>query len=103
MIKSLINNETLNSVLEIEQNKFVFNSLTIFTNLLNRFREKAKIMSSYASNKIEGNPLTYEQAEIAINSENRHFLKPEQEIRNYYLALEFLDKKLEKKENLSIK
>ena len=85
MIKPLINNETLNSVLEIEQNKFIFNSLTIFTNLLHKFREKAKIMSSYASNKIEGNPLTYEHAETAINLNSRHFLKPEKEIRNYYL------------------
>lgn len=103
MIKPLINNEILNKILEIEKNKFALNSVTIPTNLLNKFRKNTKKRSSYASNKIEGNPLTYEQAETAINSNNRHFLKPEQEIRNYYLALEFLDKKLEKKESLSIK
>ena len=103
MIKPLINNEILNKILEIEKYKFALNSVTIPTNLSNKFRKNTKKRSSYASNKIEGNPLTYEQAEIAINSENRHFLKPEQEIRNYYLALEFLDKKLEKKESLSIK
>lgn len=103
MIKPLINNEILNKILEIEKNKFALNSVTIPTNLSNKFRKNTKKRSSYASNKIEGNPLTYEQAEIAINSENRHFLKPEQEIRNYYLALEFLDKKLEKKESLSMK
>lgn len=51
-------------------------------------------MSSYASNKIEGNPLTYEQAETAINSNNRHFLKPEQEIRNYYLAWILINKRI---------
>lgn len=103
MIKPLINNEILNKILEIEKNKFALNSVTIPTNLSNKFRKNTKKRSSYASNKIEGNPLTYEQAETAINSNNRHFLKPEQEIRNYYLALEFLDKKLEKKESLSIK
>lgn len=103
MIKPLINNEILNKILEIEKNKFALNSVTIPTNLSNKFRKNTKKRSSYASNKIEGNPLTYEQAETAINSNNRHFLKPEQEIRNYYLALELLDKKLEKKENLSIK
>ena len=103
MIKPLINNEILNKILEIEKNKFALNSVTIPTNLSNKFRKNTKKRSSYASNKIEGNPLTYEQAETAINSNNRHFLKPEQEIRNYYLALELLDKKLEKKESLSIK
>lgn len=103
MIKPLINNEIFNKILEIEKYKFALNSVTIPTNLSNKFRKNTKKRSSYASNKIEGNPLTYEQAEIAINSENRHFLKPEQEIRNYYLALEFLDKKLEKRESLSIK
>lgn len=103
MIKPLINNEILNKILEIEKNKFALNSVTIPTNLFNKFRKNTKKRSSYASNKIEGNPLTYEQAETAINSNNRHFLKPEQEIRNYYLALEFLDKKLEKRESLSIK
>ena len=103
MIKPLINNEILNKILEIEKNKFALNSVTIPTNLSSKFRKNTKKRSSYASNKIEGNPLTYEQAETAINSNNRHFLKPEQEIRNYYLALEFLDKKLEKRESLSIK
>ena len=103
MIKPLINNEILNKILEIEKNKFALNSVTIPTNLSSKFRKNTKKRSSYASNKIEGNPLTYEQAETAINSNNRHFLKPEQEIRNYYLALELLDKKLEKKESLSIK
>lgn len=103
MIKPLINNEILNKILEIEKNKFALNSVTIPTNLSSKFRKNTKKRSSYASNKIEGNPLMYEQAETAINSNNRHFLKPEQEIRNYYLALELLDKKLEKKESLSIK
>ncbi len=41
--------------------------------------------SSYASNKIEGNPLTEKQAEEAIEKdEHKHFFKSEQEIRNFF-------------------
>lgn len=64
---------------------------------MNRLRKNSKKRSSYASNKIEGNPLTENQAEAAIDSDpHKHFLKPEQEIRNYYLALGFLEEKEKK-------
>ena len=75
----------------------------ISSNKKRKFRKNSKKKSSYASNRIEGNPLSFEQADDAIESKNRHFLKPEQEIKNYYLALEMLEKKLEKKEELSLK
>ena len=103
MIKIALNNEILNKILEIEKNKYALNLVKIPVNLSNKFRKNTKNRSSYASNRIEGNPLTYEQAESAIESKNRHFLKPEQEIRNYYLALELLEKKLEDKEPISLK
>ena len=68
----------------------------------NRLRKNSKKKSSYASNKIEGNPLTEEQANEAIDSDpHKHFLKPEQEIRNYFLALNFLEESLKKKELFS--
>ena len=51
---------------------------------------------------MEGNPLSFEQANDAIESRNRHFLKPEQDVRNYYLALEFLELKLNELEPISI-
>ncbi|MCR5078373.1 MAG: Fic family protein [Bacilli bacterium] len=103
MIKVILDNEILNAVLEIEKNKERLNSVDLPINLSNKFRKNTKKRSSYASNRIEGNPLSYDQAIAAIESKNRHFLKPEQEIRNYYLALEFLEKKLEAKETLSLK
>ena len=94
MIKSFIDNEILAAILEIEKNKNSLDLVKIPANLSNTFRKNTRKRTSYASNKIEGNPLTYEQAENAIESQNRHFLKPEQEIRNYYLALEILEKEL---------
>lgn len=60
--------------------------------------------SSYASNKIEGNPLTEAQANEAIErDDHKHFLKPEQEVRNYYLALNFLEEKSKLRETFSRK
>lgn len=69
---------------------------------MNRLRKNSKKKSSYASNKIEGNPLTENQAEAVIESDpHKHFLKPEQEIRNYYLALGFLEEATKKGETFS--
>lgn len=102
MIKTSLNNEILNDLLSVEEAKNALNLVNIPVNLSNQFRKNTKKKASYASNKIEGNPLTYEQAEEALSSTNRHFLKPEQEIRNYYLALEFLENKLKIKAPISL-
>lgn len=102
MIKPFIDNEILNYILTIERSKDSLNRIDVPLVLSNIFRKNTRKRSSYASNKIEGNPLSFEQANDAIESSNRHFLKPEQEIRNYYLALEFLESKLNNQEPLSI-
>ena len=103
MIKVKLDSDILKLILDIEKNKNSLDLVKIPINLSNKFRKNTKKRSSYASNKIEGNPLTYEQADAVIEAKNRHFLKPEQEIRNYYLALELLEKKLDVKEPLSLK
>lgn len=101
MIKTFIDTEILNYVIEIEKNKQFLNLIDIPTSLSTKLRKNTKKRSSYASNKIEGNPLTFEQADNAIESKTRHHLKPEQEIRNYYLALELLENKLKRKERIT--
>ena len=103
MIKVVLTNEILNSILNIEKNKDALNRIKIPVSLSNKFRKNTKKRSSYASNKIEGNPLTIEQADKVIENKNRHLLKPEQEIKNYYLALEFLEKQLAEQKPISIK
>ena len=103
MIKVVLTNEILNSIISIEKNKDALNRIKIPVFLSNKFRKNTKKRSSYASNKIEGNPLTIEQADKVIENKNRHLLKPEQEIKNYYLALEFLEKQLAEKKPISIK
>ena len=103
MIKVALTNEILNSILNIEKSKDALNRIKIPVSLSNIFRKNTKKRSSYASNKIEGNPLTVEQADKVIENKNRHLLKPEQEIKNYYLALEFLEKQLAEQKPISIK
>ena len=102
MIKVSITNDMLNRISAIDKNKFSLSSIKIPTITANKLRKNSKKKSSYASNKIEGNPLTEGQAnEVIDRDSHKHFLKPEQEIRNYFLALGLLEDKVKKKENFS--
>ena len=104
MIKVTITNDILNSIIEIELNRYKTSLVELSQNVLNKLRKNSKKKSSYASNKIEGNPLSEKQAEEVIESDERkHYLKPEQEVRNYFLALNYLEEKLNNKEKLSKK
>ena len=83
MIKVLLTNEILNSIIEIELNRYKMSLVELSQNVLNKLRKNSKKKSSYASNKIEGNPLSEKQVEEVIESDERkHCLKPEQEVRN---------------------
>lgn len=97
MIKVTLNNEILGLLLAVERNNVQLDGIRLPVVISERMRKNSRKKSSYASLKIEGNPLTEEQASEAIESSRRHYLKPEQEVRNYYRALEFLDRQLEKK------
>lgn len=95
MIKVTLTNEMLRRISAIDENRFSLGTIELPTMTRNRLRKNSKKKSSYASNKIEGNPLTEKQADEVIESDpHRHLLKPEQEIRNYYLALNLLDERL---------
>ncbi len=102
MIRVALTNEILKKISEIDKNRFSLSTIELPTVTKNRLRKNSKKKSSYASNKIEGNPLTEKQANEAIDSDpHKHFLKPEQEVRNYFLALNFLEEKLKNKEHFS--
>ncbi|MDD6798354.1 MAG: Fic family protein [Clostridia bacterium] len=95
MINVTLTNDILKRISAIDQNRFSLNTIEIPPVTANRLRKNSKKKSSYASNKIEGNPLTEKQADAVIESDaHKHFLKPEQEVRNYFLALNLLEKKL---------
>lgn len=103
MIKAVLTNEILKLILTIEENRFSLSAMELPTITKNRLRKNSKKKSSYASNRIEGNPLTELQANEAIESDpHKHFLRPEQEVRNYFAALNFLEEKLSLKEPFSL-
>ncbi|MCM1039278.1 MAG: Fic family protein [Roseburia sp.] len=94
LIKVNLTNNILKRISAIDNNRHALSTVVIPTVTINKLRKNSKKKSSYASNKIEGNPLTEGQADAAIESDaHKHFMKPEQEVRNYYMALEFLEKK----------
>lgn len=102
MIKVTLSNEILKYITEIEKNRYNVSSVKLSPDVANKLRKNSKKRSSYASNKIEGNPLTEKQVDEVIESDERkHFLKPEQEVRNYFLTLNYLEEKVKKKEIFS--
>lgn len=104
MIKVTLTNEILRYITEIEQNRYKVSSVKLSKTVMNKLRKNSKKKSSYASNKIEGNPLSEKQVNEVIESDERkHYLKPEQEVRNYFLALNYLEEKVKNKEKFSKK
>jgi len=104
MIKVTLTNDILKMISAIDEKRFSIKTIELPQVTKNRLRKNSKKKSSYASNKIEGNPLTEEQANEAMERDShKHFLKPEQEIRNYFLALNLLEEKLKNREPFSKK
>ena len=102
LIRVTLTNEILKKISEIDENRFSLSIIELPPAARNRLRKNSKKKSSYASNRIEGNPLTEKQANEVIDSaSHKHFLKPEQEVRNYFQALNLLEEKLKKKERFS--
>lgn len=82
MIKLTLTNEILNYITEIEQNRYKVSSIKLSQSVMNKLRKNSKKKSTYASNKIEGNPLSEKQVdEVIENDERKHYLKLEQEVR----------------------
>ena len=104
MMKVTLTNDILKYITEIDKNRYNISSLKLSRSVANRLRKNSKKKSSYASNKIEGNPLSEKQVDEVIESDDRkHFLKPEQEVRNYFLALNYLEEMAGKNEPFSKK
>lgn len=104
MIKVTLTNQILKYITEIDKNRYNVSSIKLSKSVASKLRKNSKKKSSYASNKIEGNPLSEQQVDEVIESDKRkHFLKPEQEVRNYFLALNYLEEMALKKEPFSKK
>lgn len=104
MIQVTLTNGILKYITEIERNRYIVSEIPLSYDVANKLRKNSKKKSSYASTKIEGNPLTEKQVDEVIDADERkHYLKPEQEVRNYFLALNYLEEKSKKKEKFSKK
>lgn len=78
MIKVALTNEILKRISIIDENRFSLRTIALPQLTQNRLRKNSKKKSSYASNKIEGNPLTEAQANAAMDADfHKHFLKSE--------------------------
>ena len=58
MIKVTLTNDILKKISSIDENRFSLKTIELPQIVKNRLRKNSKKKSSYASNKIEGNPLT---------------------------------------------
>ena len=104
MIKATLSNEILKYITNIDENRYKVSEVILPVDVASKLRKNSKKKSSYASTKIEGNPLSEKQVDEVIDSDERkHYLKPEQEVRNYFLALNYLEEKAAKKESFSKK
>ena len=104
MLKVSLTNEILKYITNIDENRYKVSEIILPVDVASKLRKNSKKKSSYASTKIEGNPLSEKQVDEVIDSDERkHYLKPEQEVRNYFLALNYLEEKAAKKESFSKK
>ena len=79
MIKVSLNNEILKYITEIDKNRYKLSTVKLKRTVVSKLRKNSKKKSSYASTKIEGNPLSERQVdEVIDNDDRKHYLKPEQ-------------------------
>ena len=71
MFKVNLLNEILHMITQIERNRFQIDSVKLPRTVADRLRKNAKKKSTYASNKIESNPLTETQADVVIDRDER--------------------------------
>ena len=79
-------------LMDIEASRQAVSGLPITVQVLTSLRESARLMSTHYSTQIEGNRLTQDQVEDVLHGStfpNRE--RDEREVKNYYLALDFLD------------
>ena len=60
MVKAVLTNEALKRIVAIDESRFSLKTIELPPITKNRLRKNSKKKSSYASNKIEGNPLILE-------------------------------------------
>lgn len=79
-------------LMDIEASRQAVSALPITARVLQSLRESARLTATHYSTQIEGNRLTEEQVgEVLRGGAFPNRERDEQEVKNYYLALEYLD------------
>ncbi len=91
------------ALMEIEACRQAVADLPVTVKLMDSLRQSARLVSTHYSTQIEGNRLTQEQVhEVVLQGgifPNRE--RDEQEVRNYYLALDYVDELIAAKGSLA--
>ena len=79
-------------LMDIEASRQAVSALPITVQVLESLRESARLTATHYSTQIEGNRLTQEQVgEVLQGGTFPNRERDEQEVKNYYLALEYVD------------
>ena len=70
MIQAKLTNDILKYITEIEKNRYRVSAVKISRSAAGKLRKNSKKKSSYASNRIEGNPLSEKQV-VNIGTERQ--------------------------------
>jgi len=93
-------------LLEIERHREAINILPVTAKLIASLRETARLQSTHYSTQIEGNALTQAEVKQVVKNNKGGFLgreRDEREVKNYFLALEFIENQLRTSKELSAK
>lgn len=94
-----------NRLLEIERYKEAINFLPITGKVIASLRETARLMTTHYSTQIEGNALTEEEVKQVVMGKSGFpgRERDEREVRNYFVALEYVEEQLRQDAPLSEK
>ncbi|MFT5337289.1 MAG: Fic family protein [Luteibaculaceae bacterium] len=84
------------SLMDIESSRQAVSSLPITIQLLKSLRESARLSATHYSTQIEGNCLTQDQVkEVMLGGTFPNRERDEEEVKNYFLALNYVDSLVE--------
>lgn len=84
--------EIVSLLSQVEYCRGLVSSKTLPLHISKRLRYMSRVKSTHYSTYIEGNPLTLHQVEEIVATRNKPLEHNDQEVRNYWRALSFLNK-----------
>jgi len=80
------------ALMRIEADRKMVTNMHVSTQILHSLRESARLTATHYSTQIEGNRLSQEEVAVVVQGGTfPHRERDEQEVKNYYQALEYVD------------